>query len=123
MKNQIRTLEFWDAFTTGYIEGLLFQMFEISEEKSLNYYVINYKDGWALCFEWKVGYISGASGTWDSAPEDNEDKTDEQTFYFSFNENPEKVKREILEQLETIADLPNPEDIELEADEPDFEED
>lgn len=116
-----KSLKYWDAFTTGYIEGILFQTFEIEEEKNLVFWTSKHKDGWALNFEWTVGYEAGAIGTWDSPPEDNEDVNDNQTYYFNLDENPIKVKKEILLLLEEISDLPSPEDNEIERDEPDYE--
>ena len=54
-------------------------------------------------------------------PEDNEDITDSQEFYFKLDENPNKVAKEIVGQLEIIEMLPSPEDNEIEEDEPDYE--
>ena len=55
-------------------------------------------------------------------PEDNEDITDIQEFYFKLDENPNKVAKEIVGQLEIIEMLPSPEDNEIEEeDEPDYE--
>jgi len=45
---------------------------------------------------------------------------DNQEFYFRLDENPDKVAKEIIGQLEIIEMLPNPEENQIEN-EPDYE--
>lgn len=112
MKGEIKRLEWWLAFINGYIEGLMEQTIEIEESKEMTYNVYAHKNGLAVKFEWVVGYKSNY-GDYDNPPY-NEEVFESQTFYFTFNEHTDKVKREIFSQLETIQDATSPEDNEME---------
>ena len=108
-----KSLKYWDGFINGYVLAIL-ENYSIGEDRNL-------KEGWTMVFEWKIGYKVVNRGSWDKMPEDNEDITDIQEFYFKLDENPNKVAKEIVGQLEIIEMLPSPEDNEIEEDEPDYE--
>ena len=116
-----KSLKYWDGFTNGYVLAIL-ENYGIEECRNLEVYAKYRKEGWTMVFEWKIGYIAGYSGSFNEMPEDNEDVMDNQEFYFRLDENPEKVAKEIICQLEIIEMLPSPEDNEIEEeDEPDYE--
>lgn len=115
-----KSLKYWDGFANGYVLAIL-ENYGIGEDRNLEVYAKYRKEGWIMMFEWKKGYKIGNRGNWDKMPEDNEDITDIQEFYFKLDENPNKVAKEIVGQLEIIEMLPSPEDNEIEEDEPDYE--
>ena len=55
------------------------------------------------------GIIMGKSATYEDPPEDNQDVFDKQIFYFTFDTNVDKIKKEIFNQLEAISKLEDPE--------------
>ena len=116
-----KSLKYWDGFINGYVLAIL-ENYSIGEDRNLEVYAEYRKEGWTMVFEWKIGYKVVNRGSWDKMPEDNEDITDIQEFYFKLDENPNKVAKEIVGQLEIIEMLPSSEDNEIEEeDEPDYE--
>ena len=114
-----KSLKYWDGFTNGYVLAIL-ENYGIEECRNLEVYAKYRKEGWTMVFEWKIGYIAGYSGSFNEMPEDNEDVMDNQEFYFRLDENPDKVAKEIIGQLEIIEMLPNPEENQIEN-EPDYD--
>ena len=120
-EKSLKSLKYWDGLINGYVLAIL-ENYSIGEDRNLEVYAEYRKEGWTMVFEWKIGYKVGNRGSWDKMPEDNEDITDIQEFYFKLDENPNKVAKEIVGQLEIIEMLPSPEDNEIEEeDEPDYE--
>lgn len=101
----MHTLDFWSGFTTGYIEALLDERFEINPDIDFTYHVEKYKNGWILNFTWISSFGDYINNGLDNPPEYEENEEEEQDFYFSFNEKTKKVMNEIYLQLEKLNKL------------------
>lgn len=101
----MNSLEFWNGFTTGYIEALLSERFEINPDIEFTYHVETYKNGWLLNFTWVSAFGETINRGIDNPLEYEDNEEDEQDFYFSFNEKTDKVMKEIYLELEKLNKL------------------